>query len=431
MEDRFYSTGQVGHQLGLTQAAVRKLCENGLIAAEMTPGGQWRVPLAEVERFKREGVPPIPRTLPVALRPAATNGAVVRYAHSGLPAKPSAEVVSAEDSVAITRSILERRKIERELEELEDWCREHQRQRAATEAAERQKAEAQVAELLYRRWTQKWQKCALDSVPDAARGEVEIEVHAEVEAVLSRFPTCQPEAITKPLVNAAVKRALRPWLRKQEILMALESTMKKLPWDIQNSSDYAALKKRAWDAAVEALHKVRDEAVYREIETATVQAVEPMIREYDHQQACRRVVRGVYIFKATDEEREAAEEAVRKALAQLPIGAAPKELRRAEETALAPYQAAIAQRIEKARVDAEMEDRRSRAEWKVDRELDHISRYLAKEYSFRGGNAEMRRAAERLRPAIRTAVVKELLENPEMTTDEIRNAVEDRIDDEV
>ena len=40
--------------------------------------------------------------------------------------------------------------------------------------------------------------------------------------------------------------------------------------------------------------------------TATVQAVRPVIREYEHQQNCRRVVLQVQILGATREEEEAA-----------------------------------------------------------------------------------------------------------------------------
>jgi excisionase family DNA binding protein len=40
MQQLFYSTGQVARQLGITLATVRFLCENGVIAAETTPGGQ-------------------------------------------------------------------------------------------------------------------------------------------------------------------------------------------------------------------------------------------------------------------------------------------------------------------------------------------------------------------------------------------------------
>jgi excisionase family DNA binding protein len=73
MKGLFYSTGQVARQLGTTQATVRVLCENGLIAADTTPGGQWRIPASEVERLKRDGVPPIPRLLPAA------SSQLVRY----------------------------------------------------------------------------------------------------------------------------------------------------------------------------------------------------------------------------------------------------------------------------------------------------------------------------------------------------------------
>lgn len=61
-----------------------------------------------------------------------------------------------------------------------------------------------------------------------------------------------------------------------------------------------------------------------------------MIREYDHEQDCQRIVRHVQISDATREEEEAAKEAVRKALAALPIGAATKELEKAREAAVTP-----------------------------------------------------------------------------------------------
>jgi excisionase family DNA binding protein len=66
MPPLFYATGQVARQLGTTLAAVRVLCENGVIAAETTVGGHWRVPASEVERLKRDGLPPIPRPMPLA-----------------------------------------------------------------------------------------------------------------------------------------------------------------------------------------------------------------------------------------------------------------------------------------------------------------------------------------------------------------------------
>jgi hypothetical protein len=430
MQRLFYSTGQVARQLGTTPAVVRTLCETGAIAAETTPGGQWRVSAAEVERLKREGLPPIPRPLPTESVSPPGNGTDGRHGHSELLAQPSDEVVSAADEVAITRSRLEKRKIEREAEENEDWFRARDRQRAEAEAAERQRDEARQAGQQRQQWVQEWMRYALNSLPIGARREVETEVHTAVQETLSALQPSQPEAITQRLVDAAVHRALRPWNRKQEIERALQAGMYKLAWDVRYYSEYAGLKQRAWEAAVAAVGKVREEASYNEMETAAVQAVQPMIREYEHQKACERIVQRVYIAGATVAEEEAAKEAVRAALAALPIGAAPRQLEKAEETALAQCNATMAGRREKARLESEEQARRKAAAWKADMQLDHIARYLDEECEFDGGDWEMRREADRLRPLIREALIEELVENPDMTSEEIRESIEDQIDDE-
>jgi excisionase family DNA binding protein len=431
MEPLFYSTGQVARQLGTTLAAIRILCDNRVISAQTTPGGHWRVPASEVDRLKRDGLPPIPRPLPIESAPPARDGTAGRHGHPEFLAEPSDEVMSAADQVAITRSMLEKRKIDRELEENEDWFRDRQRREVSAEAAERQRAEVKQAEQRRLLWVQQWTQYALNSLPYGARREVEMEVHTTVQEALSVLQPSQPEAITRRLVDAAVHRALGPWTRKQEIERALKAGMNSLPWDVQLGSEYAPLKHRAWDAAVAAIRNVREEASYREMETAAVEAVQPMIREYEHQQACQRIVGRVYIYDATREEEEAAKEAVRKALAELPIGAAPRQLEKAEETALAPYKAAVATRKEKARLESERRAQRRALAWKADLQLDHIARHLEAEYDFDGGYAEMRREADRLRPLIREALIDELVENPGMSADEIRESIEDQIEDGV
>jgi hypothetical protein len=312
--------------------------------------------------------------------------------------------------------MLEKRKIDRDLEETEDWFRDRQRQQAAAEAVEHQRTEAKQAEQRRVLWMQQWTQFALDSLPYGARQQVEMEVNAMVQEALSGLQPSQPGAITRRLVDAAVRRALGPWNRKQDIERALQAGMHKLSWDLRYGSKYAGSRQRAWDAAVAALGNVREEATYNEMETAAVQAVQPMIREYEHEQACQRIVGRVYIFDATREEEEAAKEAVRKALAALPIGAETKQLEKAGETAEAPYKAAVAKR-----------KKRDRVAWKADRELDHIARYLEEEYDFTGGVPEMRREADRLRPLIREALIDELVENPDMSAEEIRKSIEDQI----
>jgi hypothetical protein len=421
----------VARQLGTTLAAVRVLCENRVIAAETTPGGHWRVPASEVERLKRDGLPPIPRPLATGSAPPPSNDWDDYNGQPELLEEPSEEVRFASDQVAITRSMLEKRKLERDLEENEDWFRERQQRQANAAVAERQKTEAKQAQQRRLLWMQEWTQYALNSLPYDARREVEMEVHATVQETLSDLQPSQPEAITRRLVDAAMHRALGPWTRKQEIERALKAAMNRLTWDVLNRSEYAPLKQRAWEAAVAAVRNLREEASYREMETAAVQAVQPMIREYEHQQACQRIVGRVYIFGATTEEAEAAKEAVREALAELPIGAAPKQLETAAETALAPYKAAVATRKEEARLESEKQSRRRMAEFTADLKLDHIAEYLEKEYDFDGGYREMRREADRLRPLIREALIDELLENPAMSSDEIRKIIEDQIDNGV
>lgn len=68
---------------------------------------------------------------------------------------------------------------------------------------------------------------------------------------------------------------------------------------------------------------------------------------------------------------------------------------------------------------------------RADLELNHIARYLEEEYEFDGGFSEMRREADRLRPLIRKALIEELLENSDMSGEEIRESIEEQIDDDL
>ncbi len=195
----------------------------------------------EVDRLKRDGLPPIPRPMPTEVGPPEANGKPARHNNFELAVRASLEVVSAQDQVEITRAILEKRRFERELEEAENWFRQRQFQQEAAALVERQKREAILAEQWRRRWMQEWMTYALDRAPCSARGKVEIQVHAEVEAVLSKLPTFEPEAIARPLVDAAVERALQPWQQEQDIKSAIDTAVRKLPWDVRNRTEYASL----------------------------------------------------------------------------------------------------------------------------------------------------------------------------------------------
>jgi hypothetical protein len=52
--------GQTAAQLGISPHHLRQLCKCGLVEAELSTGGQWRVPMSEIRRLQSEGVPAAP-----------------------------------------------------------------------------------------------------------------------------------------------------------------------------------------------------------------------------------------------------------------------------------------------------------------------------------------------------------------------------------
>ncbi len=136
----YYSSGQAAQQLAVTQDTIRTLCHSGLMAAETTPGGQWRIAKDEIDRLKRDGLPPIPRPLPgdTPMQRAGNS----HPTRSDLLGEPSAGVVSAVEDVAITEALNKKRKLERELEETEDWFRQRQREQEDRDAEEAEREAA-------------------------------------------------------------------------------------------------------------------------------------------------------------------------------------------------------------------------------------------------------------------------------------------------
>ena len=144
MSESYFRSGQVAKQLGVSSYHVRRLCEVGEINADLTAGQQWRIPQSEVARLRREGIPDIPVESDDG--PDESPSASCREEDPGEPpagllAAPSDEVIGAAEEVKIVESRLQKRRLEKQAEELEDWFRDRNRRQAAQETAERQKAE--------------------------------------------------------------------------------------------------------------------------------------------------------------------------------------------------------------------------------------------------------------------------------------------------
>src|SRR5262249_12255763 len=127
---------------------------------------------------------------------------------------------------------------------------------------------------------------------------------------------------TQSLVDAAIEKALKPWRRRKEIENAIQEAADSLPpqakgfswspseWDI-----------RARQAAAEAIGKLRDGATPEEMKAAARQAVQTIIREFEHQQLSKEVAAWapLKLRGETAEERDKATTATKAALGTLPV----------------------------------------------------------------------------------------------------------------
>ncbi|HWY48397.1 MAG TPA: helix-turn-helix domain-containing protein [Bryobacteraceae bacterium] len=198
----FYSTGQVARELGVTQARIRTLCQNGLIAAEITPGGQFRIPKSEVDRLKRDGLPAIPRPIPNSaggeLVPRSRRGYHARLTDTR--ARPSGPAIEAAEHVSVLEKEVQAIGLRRQKEEALDWFRQREEQEAAQFATQltekRRQSEAAEAVRRRERWENRWQRHALEVLPRDVTPSIKLEVPGLVQEALQKTNPNQPDFLT-------------------------------------------------------------------------------------------------------------------------------------------------------------------------------------------------------------------------------------------
>jgi excisionase family DNA binding protein len=443
MPESFYRSGQAAKQLGVSSYHIRRLCEVGAITAEITAGQQWRIPESEIARLRREGVPDVP----VESEDGEDDSPSASYRETdpdeppdGLLAAPSEELIEAAEEVKIVESRLKKRRVEKDAEEVEDWFRDRNRRQAALEAAERQKAEAAQAEQHRRKWLDSWIQYALNSRPYDAPQEAGLEIHQAVQTALASIHPDQPQRTTQGLVDAAVAKALRPWKRKKEIRSAIEAALHRLPWDINYSPEWAPLKQRALEAAAAAIGKLPADATSSEMREVASLAVQPMAKEHAHWQNCGNLARWIMLSGGTVEEEQQACQAVSEALARLTVGTSQKELEKTKEATLEPFRAAIQrrkadaqEREDQARREREKARQRADVERRIDRRMSsHLGEYIRE---LEEDEIEFENAADRwemeksLTKRIRPMLLSDVLEEPEMSDEDIDELIEDLVEE--
>ena len=375
----YFTTGQAAQQLSASQAQIRALCESGAVEAKTTPGGQYRIPASELARLQRDGLPPIPRPLPDESRPAARNGRT-RHGNPELLAEPSSEVVSAVEEVTITERLLEKRKLERALEEEEDWFRSRADQQAQREAeqreADRLRQNAAAAERRRKDRDNNWLRYAMKIVPYDARGQVEQEVHEQVQAALDKVRLGEPATVLHRVVDATVAKVLKPWRRSKDIAQAIEDARGSLPFEMRGSSwKPTTWESQACQAAAKALEGMRPDASNNEMRAVALEAVRGAVAAFELHQAAvakacaeqrakreseerskkdrddrERLLRYPWLqfpYGMPDADQQVALSASREAFAALPEGTPERDLEAARDRSIKPFLDAHARRKRK------------------------------------------------------------------------------------
>lgn len=347
----YYSTGQAARELGVTQGRIRALCESEVIESTSTPGGQLRIPKAEVERLRREGLPVIPRPLPrsedgpsAPRRRRSRNGDEV-----ALLAAPSEAIIESAEEVAFLENEVRALDLKQQKEERLDFFREREDRKftrqTEREEVERLRQDQADADSRRQRWLDKWIEFGLNSVPRDAPRQYQTEVHSAVEGVLERGKPTQPDSTTRQLVEAAVARALAGWHRQKTVSEVIREACEAydVAWEMKSNSQWKA---RMLAAAGDAVAKLREGAGSVELKATAQSALVPLVREFEIVRARQEVIDGVraQLPGATTEECEEGKEEVRGALSKLPLGTSRRELERTRATVLEPIRTVIAAR---------------------------------------------------------------------------------------
>lgn len=283
MNETAYRTGQVARMLSASPYHIRRLCEAGMVEAELTDGRRWRIPSREVERLKRDGLPPIPQVERTADRvkarvddhaPDELAEAVSQDSISNRSTGPnqaeavfhgSPEVREAVDSVAIAEAQLKRRRIELEQTNVEDEFEARDRRRMTAQQEERRRQQEAETEKARRAAVDSWLAYAFRQIPPDYPAEARLSVSRAVEAVLVAIPPEYSKTVITQMVDAAIAEGLKPARRSKEIQRAIEAAVNTLPRGAKGGWSPTDWQTTAAAAAERAVTKLGDTVGYAEM----------------------------------------------------------------------------------------------------------------------------------------------------------------------
>jgi hypothetical protein len=280
-KEKWYRTGAVADETGISQYKLRALSKGGLIESRFS-NGMLYIPGAEVARLKTNGPPPMPAK--VCDEPPGSQGhrdadddeldrLPVRRAASSAPARSRrAEELYAAPSRQLAKS---KERVIR-LEHTVEAKRLQQQGREIDRLAEEERARADEARLM-KQWRDGYIRRALEKVP----GELCADTCATIEALLERVP---PGSNVTPKVDEIIQKALQPIRRREDQARAVDEAMSHLHSGARRSES----ENRARSQALRAVLQLPEHANYADMLSAAHAVVAAVNGALDHFQRIER-----------------------------------------------------------------------------------------------------------------------------------------------
>jgi excisionase family DNA binding protein len=412
----YFSASQVANELGISPDHVRKLAQAGAVKAETTPGGQLRVAAEELDRLKRDGLPPMPRPLPGDRRRPV--GATAVAPPPGLYAPPSPELVAAaEQSVLLTHELKTLRLTRRKENELDHYRKREarlQQEQADREAVEQARQADLDAQVERQDWLRCWELYALDAVPQYAGPEVRLEIHGEVRERLAALDPLPSDDTCRELVTSIVAAGLRRVAARRESKRAVESALRALPTTIRYGSGYAADLHEALTTMTAAVDALPLDTDFKVKVAAASRSVATLVHRHSHRLACEKLLDGLerLLPGANGDELTMARRTLAVALEPVPVDAPAELLQSVRDRMLPELRDRITQRIAAEHRQRQDAQRRARAESRVATAMGHVDQTLRVmeskgELEF-SGLVDRWTTSNRVKESVRAALMQEL-----------------------
>ena len=181
------------------------------------------------------------------------------------------------------------------------------------------------------------------------------------------------------LVDAAVQGVLRPWRRRKAIDKIVADAVDRLPYTAKSYYKPTEWQTTATQLARQAVRQLGDDATMPEVQAAAVEAVDKIGAVFTDAKMRDEIMRWASLpWSLTDGEKESARQAIREAMAKLPMGTPRSQLEAARDHAIQMTVAGHEHRKLCAKIINSIVNEFSREDPKVSRQLQEaMSQVLA------------------------------------------------------